>query len=257
MNPKAAFIAYYAIVRRETTRILRLWIQTIFPPVITTVLYFIIFGHIIGSRVGDMSGVSYIQFIAPGLIVMPMVVNSFASGSASFYTAKMMHQLEELLVSPMSDFVMLAGYMTGGIARGLIVGVAVGIVTLFFTHLPVNNYFVLLVTTLLSCAFFSLFGVLNGVFANSFDDISLIPNFIISPLIYLGGVFYSINLLPPFWRHLSLINPLFYIVDCFRFGFIHIKHANVAPALVILTLMTMALFLFVWYLMRKGYRLRQ
>lgn len=256
MTPKQKLIVFYTIVDKEIKRTLRLWIQTLLPPMITTILYFIIFGHIIGARVGDMGGVPYLVFIAPGLIIMPMIVNSFASGSASFYSAKMQHQIEELLVSPMSEFIMLLGFMTGGMFRGIIVGTVVGITTLFFVDLPIHNILLVLITALLSCAFFSLFGVFNGVFANSFDDISIVPNFILSPLIYLGGVFYSISVLPSFWQHVSLANPLFYIVDCFRDGFIQVHHIAVIPALMILTCMFLIMFCCVWYVMKKGYRLR-
>ncbi len=256
MTPRQKWTAFTTIVLKEARRIVRLWIQTILPPVITTILYFVIFGHIIGARVGAMAGVSYIQFIAPGLIVMPMIINAFASGSASFYSAKMMRQIEELLISPMSPLIMLLGFMVGGMFRGLLVGLCVGITTLFFTHLHVENLFVILFTALLSCAFFSLFGILNGVYAKSFDDIALIPNFVITPLIYLGGVFYSVNLLSPFWQHLSLLNPLFYIVDCFRYGFLSINHSEVLPAMLALLVLFIALFVAVLSLMKKGYRLR-
>jgi len=250
------FTAYSTIALKEVRRTLRLWIQTLLPPLITTILYFIIFGHVIGSRVGMMAGVPYLLFIAPGLIIMPMILNSFASGSTVVYSAKMMHQIEELLVSPMSEFIMLLGFMTGGIFRGLIVGTVVTIATLFFVHFTVYNVGLVILTAVLSCAFFSLFGILNGVMANSFDDISIIPNFILSPLIYLGGVFYSVSVLPPFWRHVTLLNPLFYIVDCFRYAFLHIHHVAAIPGLFALLLMVVALFLFLWRLLKTGYRLR-
>lgn len=250
------FTAYSTIVTKEIRRTLRLWIQTLLPPLITTILYFIIFGHVIGSRVGMMGGVPYLLFIAPGLIIMPMILNSFASGSTVVYSAKMMHQIEELLVSPMSEFIMLAGFMTGGVFRGLIVGAAVGIATVFFVHFTVDNLFLVIFIAILSCAFFSLFGILNGVLANSFDDISIIPNFVLSPLIYLGGVFYSVTVLPPFWHHVTLLNPLFYIVDCFRYAFLKINHVAILPGLFALLLMVIVLFLFIWHLLRKGYRLR-
>ncbi len=250
------FTAYSTIAMKEVRRTLRLWIQTLLPPLITTILYFIIFGHVIGSRIGMMAGVPYLVFIAPGLIIMPMIINSFASGSTVVYSAKMMHQIEELLVSPMSEFVMLSGYMTGAIFRGLIVGAVVTAATLFFVHFTVDNIALVILTAVLSCAFFALFGILNGVLANSFDDISIIPNFVLSPLIYLGGVFYSVSVLPPFWQKISLFNPLFYIVDCFRYAFLHINHVAVLPGLLALLVMVIVLFLFIWHLLKIGYRLR-
>lgn len=250
------FTAYFTIATKEVRRTLRLWIQTLLPPMVSTILYFIIFGHVIGSRIGLMAGVPYLVFIAPGLILMPMIINAFASSSTAVYSAKMMRQIEELLVSPMSEFVMLMGFMTGGIFRGLIIGSLVTLITLFFVHFSVSHIGLVLLTALLSCAFFSLFGILNGVLANSFDDIALIPNFVLSPLIYLGGVFYSIDVLPRFWYHLTLLNPLFYIVDCFRFAFIHVSHVSPVPALLVLCTLVLSLFLFVWYLLKIGYRLR-
>lgn len=187
---------------------------------------------------------------------MPMIINAFASGSTAVYSAKMMRQIEELLVSPMSEFVILMGFMTAGIFRGFIIGFLVTLITLFFVHFTVFNLGLVILTAVLSCAFFSLFGILNGVLANSFDDIALIPNFILSPLIYLGGVFYSIDALPPFWRHVTLLNPLFYIVDCFRYAFIRVGHLSFVPALLVLLVLVISLFLFVWHLLKIGYRLR-
>ena len=212
------FVALKTIVIKEVLRFSRIWVQTIVPPVITTSLYFVIFGHLIGSRIGRMDGYSYIEYIVPGLVMMAVITNSYSNVVSSFFGAKFGHYVEELLVSPTPNWLILLGYVLGGMARGLAVGIAVTAVSLIFSHLRIENLLVTVSIALLTAALFSLAGFINAVFANSFDDISIVPTFVLTPLTYLGGVFYSINLLPGFWQHASLANPILYMVNAFRDG---------------------------------------
>ncbi|APZ43633.1 ABC transporter permease [Acidihalobacter ferrooxydans] len=215
---KLYYIALKTIVIKEVLRFSRIWVQTIVPPVITTSLYFIIFGHFIGSRIGQMDGYSYIEYIVPGLVMMAVITNSYSNVVSSFFGAKFGHYVEELLVSPTPNWLILLGYVLGGMARGLTVGIAVTAVSLLFTHLRIENVVVTVSVALLTAALFSLAGFINAVFARSFDDISIVPTFVLTPLTYLGGVFYSINVLPGFWQHASLANPILYMVNAFRDG---------------------------------------
>ena len=212
------FVALKTIVIKEVLRFSRIWVQTIVPPVITTSLYFVIFGHLIGSRIGRMDGYSYIEYIVPGLVMMAVITNSYSNVVSSFFGAKFGHYVEELLVSPTPNWLILLGYVLGGMARGLAVGIAVTAVSLIFSHLRIENLLVTISIALLTAALFSLAGFINAVFANSFDDISIVPTFVLTPLTYLGGVFYSINLLPGFWQHASMANPILYMVNAFRDG---------------------------------------
>jgi ABC-2 type transport system permease protein len=212
------FVALKTIVIKEVLRFSRIWVQTIVPPVITTSLYFVIFGHLIGSRIGQMDGYSYIEYIVPGLVMMAVITNSYSNVVSSFFGAKFGHYVEELLVSPTPNWLILLGYVLGGMARGLAVGIAVTAVSLIFSHLRIENLLVTISIALLTAALFALAGFINAVFANSFDDISIVPTFVLTPLTYLGGVFYSINLLPGFWQHASLANPILYMVNAFRDG---------------------------------------
>ncbi len=212
------FVALKTIVIKEVLRFSRIWVQTIVPPVITTSLYFVIFGHLIGSRIGQMDGYSYIEYIVPGLVMMAVITNSYSNVVSSFFGAKFGHYVEELLVSPTPNWLILLGYVLGGMARGLAVGIAVTAVSLIFSHLRIENLLVTISIALLTAALFALAGFINAVFANSFDDISIVPTFVLTPLTYLGGVFYSINLLPGFWQHASMANPILYMVNAFRDG---------------------------------------
>ncbi|MEJ2480401.1 MAG: ABC transporter permease [Acidihalobacter sp.] len=212
------FTALKTIVIKEVLRFSRIWVQTIVPPVITTSLYFIIFGHLIGSRIGQMDGYSYLEYIVPGLVMMAVITNSYSNVVSSFFGAKFGHYIEELLVSPTPNWLILLGYVLGGMARGLTVGIAVTAVSLVFSHLQIQNILVTISIALLTAALFALAGFINAVFANSFDDISIVPTFVLTPLTYLGGVFYSINLLPGFWQHASMANPILYMVNAFRDG---------------------------------------
>ncbi|MEO6172763.1 MAG: ABC transporter permease [Arenimonas sp.] len=215
-NPN--FTALKTIARREVMRILRIWGQTLVPPAITMTLYFLIFGKLIGSRIGDMGGFDYMDFIVPGLVMMAVIQNAYGNISSSFFGAKFGRHVEELLVSPMPNWVILLGYVAGGVLRGLMVGIIVLIIAMFFTHVRVPHPFVMLSTVLLGATIFSLAGFVNAVYAKKFDDIAIIPTFILTPLTYLGGVFYSVKVLPPWAEAATHLNPIFYMVNAFRYG---------------------------------------
>lgn len=249
-------ISLQSIARKEMIRIFRIWVQTLVPPVITITLYFIIFGSFIGSQIGDMNGYSYMAYIAPGLIMMAIITNSYSNTVSSFFSAKFQRNVEELLVSPTPDWVIVLGYVAGGMTRGLSVGFLVSIVSLFFIRLPLYNVFYAVLFALLTSFVFSLAGMINGIFAKKFDDVSIIPTFIITPLTYLGGVFYSITLLPDFWQMLSMANPIVYMINGFRYGFLGTSDINVYSGIVILVLFSIVLFYINLYLFKKGIGIR-
>lgn len=253
---KDALIALSCISRKETTRIFRIWIQTLVPPVITMTLYFIIFGRLIGSQLRDIGGYNYMAFIAPGLIMMSIITNSYTNTVSSFFSAKFQRNVEELLVSPTPDWAIVLGYVSGGMVRGLCVGVLVTVVSIFFAGLSVYNLFFIVIFGLLTSFVFSLAGMINGIFAKKFDDVSIIPTFVITPLTYLGGVFYSISLLPDFWRTVSKINPIIYMVDGFRYGFLGIHDISVYGGVFILVVFAVILFGVNLYLLKKGVGIR-
>ena len=228
MNLVSQWVAFKTIVYREIHRFMRIWVQTLVPPAITIALYFLIFGQLIGSRIGEMAGFDYMQFVAPGLIMMAVIQNSYANVVSSFFGTKFQRNIEELLVAPVLEVTILIGYIVGGMARGLGVGVIVTVLALFFTDLTVNNWFITISMVLLLWFFFS--GFINAIFAESFDDISIIPTFVLTPMIYLCGVFYSINLLPSFWANLSLANPILYMVNGFRYGILGVSDINIWQA---------------------------
>lgn len=245
-------ICFYTIARRESTRIFRIWVQTLVPPVITMTLYFIIFGNFIGSQLSDIKGYDYMAFIAPGLIMMSIITNSYTNTVSSFFSTKFQRNIEELLVSPTPDWVIILGYISGGVVRGLSVGFLVSMVSLMFTRLPLFSLTYTVLFALLTSVVFSLAGMINGIFARKFDDISIIPTFVITPLTYLGGVFYSISLLPEFWQYVSKANPIIYMVDGFRYGFLGSSDINVTIGLGMLVLFTIGLFSINLYLLKKG-----
>ena len=249
-------IAFNTILRREINRFSRLWIQTLVPPVVTTVLYFVIFGHVIGRYVQDINGVSYMAYIVPGLIMMAVMNNAYANVVSSFFGAKFQHYIEELLVSPTHSFVILMGYLLGGVARGIIVGAVVAVVAYFFVPITIHSWSLMMIVCLFSAILFSLGGFINAIFARKFDDISLIPTFVLTPLIYLGGVFYSIQLLPPIWQTVSLFNPILYMINAFRFSMLGISDIDIRWALLMLVGFGIMLFLWAWYLLAKGVGLR-
>lgn len=250
------WIAYTTISRKEILRFSRIWVQTIVPPVITVALYFVIFGNLIGGRIGKMDGISYIDFIMPGLIMMSIITSSYANVVSSFYGAKFSKHIEEMLVSPIPNVVILLGFLTGGIARGLSVGLAVTIVSLFFTSFDIHSPFLVFSVALLTALLFSLAGLINGVFATSFDDVSIIPTFVLTPLTYLGGIFYSIQLLPEFWQEASLINPILYVINSFRFGFLGVTDIDLSVALLIIVLFIVILFSVCMSLLNRGIGIR-
>jgi len=238
MTPAQKYIAFQTIVVREIRRFMRIWVQTLVPPVITMSLYFVIFGKLIGSRIGDMGGYTYMEFVVPGLIMMSVITNSYSNVVSSFYGAKFANNIEELLVSPTPNWIILAGFVIGGVARGLAVGLLVTLVSLFFTRLQIYSIPVTMLVVFLTSVLFSIGGLINAIYANSFDDISIVPTFVLTPLTYLGGVFYSIELLPAFWAKVSQVNPVLYVVNTFRYGVLGHSDIHVGYAIAMIGLAT-------------------
>ena len=226
------WIAFSTIMRKEIVRFTRIWVQTLLPPVITMGLYFVIFGTLIGSRIGQMDGFTYMEFVVPGLIMMSVITNSYGNVVSSFFSVKFQRSIEELLVSPTPNYIILLGYVFGGVCRGLLVGFIVTLVSLFFTDLSLYSLPITIGIVLMSSIVFSLAGFLNAVFARTFDDISIIPTFVLTPLTYLGGVFYSMSLLPEFWQIVSKFNPILYMVNAFRYGILGVSDINVTYAFI-------------------------
>ncbi len=252
METEKIIIAYKTIVMKEITRFMRIWVQTILPPAISMTLYFIIFGNLIGSRIGKMQDFNYMEFIAPGIIMMAIINNSYSNVVSSFFGAKLQRHVEEMLVAPVPNVIILTGYISGGVARGLMVGLIVTLVALFFTELHVVNYSIVFTTVLLTSILFSLGGMVNAIFAQKFDDISIIPAFVLTPLIYLGGVFYSIDMLPAFWQTVSRLNPILYMVNAFRYGILGVSDINIFHAFGIILLFITVLFCYSLYLLNMG-----
>jgi ABC-2 type transport system permease protein len=246
------WVAFKTIVTKEILRFARIWVQTVLPPAITMALYFVIFGKLIGSQIGDMDGFRYIDFIVPGLILMSVISNSYANVVSSFYSSKFQHNIEELLIAPLPDFIILAGYVAGGVARGVVVGTVVTGVSMLFSDLQVHSYGVTLVVFILTSVLFSIAGFINAVYANSFDDISIVPTFVLTPLTYLGGVFYSISMLPEFWQGVSLVNPVLYMVNAFRYGLLGVSDIAMWQAFAIILGFILALGAFAMWLLARG-----
>ncbi len=244
--------AFRTILVKEILRFARIWVQTVIPPVITTVLYFIIFGNLIGDKIGQMDGFSYIEFIVPGLILMSVISHSYANVVSSFYSSKFQRHIEELLIAPVPNWVILAGYVGGGVARGLVVGVIVTAVSMFFVDIEINSYAITLLVFVLTSILFATAGFINAVFANSFDDISIIPTFVLVPLTYLGGVFYSINMLPTFWQQVSLANPVLYMINAFRWGILGVSDISLGVALSLIVAFIVLLGSIALWLLNKG-----
>ena len=257
MNLTLNWIGLKTLVRKEIVRIMRIWIQTIVPPAITMTLYFIIFGNLIGRRIGSMGGFDYMQYIAPGLIMMSVITTSYGNVVSSFFGAKFGRHIEEMLVSPMSNATIIMGHIAGGVFRGLLVGVLVTIVALFFTKLEVQHPLITLSIVILSSTVFALAGFINAVFARKFDDISIVPTFVLTPLTYLGGVFYSISLLPEFWQKVSLANPIIYMVNAFRYGILGIADINITYAYLIVGLFVVGLFSVSLVLLNRGVGIKE
>ena len=252
----STWIGLSTLVKKEMIRFLRIWSQTLLPPVITMTLYFVIFGHILGARVGQMGGVSYIEYIVPGLVMMAIITNAYSNVSSSFFSLKFQHSIDEITISPLSPHLVLWGFIFGGVLRGLLVGVLVTIDALCFTSLHMHHVFLMLLVALLSSILFSLAGFLNALFAKKFDDISIVPTFVLTPLTYLGGVFYSVNLLPPFWHHLSLFNPILYMVSAFRFSLLGTAEIGIIKALCFIVVCVIALYATNLRLLTSGYGIR-
>jgi ABC-2 type transport system permease protein len=256
MDLNKIWTAYWTITRKECVRFLRIWTQTLLPSVTTMVLYYVIFGAFIGSQVAPIDGYSYMQFIVPGLVMMAVITNAFSNVVSSFYGSKFQRNLEELMVSPTPHWVVVAGYVTGGVLRGLLIGALVLATSLFFTHLVVKHAFLTVLFIPLTSVLFSLAGLLNGIFAKSFDGVSIVPTFVLTPLTYLGGVFYSIDALPPFWQKVSQLNPILYMVNGFRYGLLGISDVPVGVSLAILVGLSIALLAANLYVFQKGYGLK-
>jgi len=257
VNIALNLVAVKTIIRKEMVRVLRIWVQTIVPPAITMTLYFIIFGNLIGRRIGTMDGFDYMQYIAPGLIMMSVITNSYGNVVSSFFGAKFGRHVEEMLVSPMSNAAIIIGHVAGGVLRGVLVGLLVTVIALFFTRLEVQHPVITITIVLLSSTVFALAGFINAVFAKKFDDISIIPTFVLTPLTYLGGVFYSISLLPDFWQKASLANPILYMVNAFRYGILGTSDIGIGTAYVILIAFVIMLFVGCQQLMRRGVGIRE
>lgn len=253
---KQSFIGFYTLVVREVVRIIRIWPQTLLPPLITMTLYFMIFGSLIGDKIGNISGVPYVDFIAPGLIMMSIITNSYANVSSSFFNGKFQRHLEEMYVSTMSTNAIMFGYVLGGVVRGLMVAVVVTLVSLFFTNVSVIHISLMLFIAFLTSLLFSFAGLLNGVFARKFDDVSIIPTFVLTPFTYLGGVFYSINMLNPFWQKLSHLNPILYMVNGFRFSMLNTSDININNSIMIILLFIIALYCTCFYLIKNGFGIK-
>ena len=256
MSQPNSWVGYRTIVRKEVTRIVRIWGQTVVPPAITMTLYFIIFGTLIGRRIGEMGGFDYMQFIVPGLVMMSVITSSYGNMVSSFFGAKFGHHIEELLVSPLPSSVILAGYVTGALVRGLMVGTVVILVSLFFTRLDVQHPLIMVSVLLLTSVVFAMAGMVNAIFAQKFDDIAIIPTFVLTPLTYLGGVFYSISLLPEFWQKVSAFNPILYMVNGFRYGILGVSDVNIVRAYAIMLIFAALLFVACMTLLRRGTGLR-
>lgn len=245
-------IGLQTILRKEIGRFMRIWLQTLLPPVVTMSLYFLIFGQFIGSQIQRIDGYAYIQFIIPGLVLMSIMTNAYANTSSSFFLTKFSRSVEEILVTPMSSVNILIGYMLGGTIRGLFTGIIVLIISFLFTHLPLVYPWITLLMAILSAMVFSLGGLINAIYAKHFDDISFIPTFVLTPLTYLGGVFYSIKQLPPFWHQISIFNPIFNMVDSFRFGILGISDLSIYYGFFMVSIFLIILFFWGWFLLAKG-----
>lgn len=253
---KLYWTAFCSLMTKEINRFTRIWVQTLVPPAVTMTLYFIVFGSLIGSRIGEMNGFSYMEYIVPGLIMMSVITNSYSNVASSFFSSKFQRNIEELLVAPVPNYVIILGFVMGGVVRGLLVGTVVTFVSLFFVDLQVDHWGIIIATVFMTSVVFSLGGLINAVYATTFDDISIIPTFVLTPLTYLGGVFYSISLLPEFWQGVSKLNPIVYMVNAFRYGFLGVSDVGIVTSFCVLTVFVVALYAVAHYLVTKGIGLR-
>jgi len=250
-------VTLQTVARKEISRVIRIWVQTIVPPIITMSLYFVIFGNLIGKRIGQMDGFDYMQYIAPGLIMMSVIQNAYGNVVSSFFGAKFQKHLEEMLVSPMPTYAIIIGHVAGGVFRALVVGSVVTMIALFFTKLQIVNVFITISMVVLTAIVFSLAGLINAIFARKFDDVSIIPAFVLAPLTYLGGIFYSISLLPEFAQKLSLFNPILYMVNAFRYGMLGVSDIDIRTAYGITILFIVVLFSVSTFLINRGVGIRE
>ncbi|MDO6683788.1 MULTISPECIES: ABC transporter permease [unclassified Oceanobacter] len=251
------WVALKTIVVKEVRRFTRIWQQTLVPPAITMTLYFVIFGNLIGSRIGEMGGVDYMSFIVPGLIMMSVITNAYGNVASSFFSNKFQQSIEELMVAPVHPATILLGFVSGGVARGVMVGVIVTLLSLYFTDLTIHHIGVVVGIVLLSAVLFSLGGFINGVHARTFDDIAIVPTFVITPLTYLGGVFYSISLLPEHWQWVSQLNPILYMVNTFRYGILGVSDVDVVFSFLMMGVFIVILSSYSLWLLKRGTGMRQ
>ena len=256
MNTRQNLTAFKTIITKEVLRFLRIWVQTLIPPAITMTLYFVIFGNLIGSAIGEMGGFKYIEYITPGLIMMSVITNSYSNVVAAFFNAKMYGHVQEMLISPVPNHVILLGYIGGGMARGLTVGLIVTVVSLFFSELNIKHPLLTIGIVMMTSMLFSIAGFINAVYARNFDDISIIPTFVLTPLTYLGGVFYSINLLSDFWQTVSLANPVLYMVNGFRYGILGVSDINPFMSFGLILIFIAALYYIAYQLLKNGVGIR-
>ena len=256
MNFSQQMVALKTIVIKEYLRFIRIWIQTVLPPVISVSLYFIIFGELIGSQINDIDGYKYMDYIVPGLILMSVITNAYANVVSSFFSAKFHHSVEEMLVSPLPNYIILMGFVSGGLARGIIVGITVTLASMFFSDFQIHSYSVTIAVFVLTSILFALAGFINAAYARSFDDITIIPTFVLTPLTYLGGIFYSIKMLPEFWQNVSLVNPILYMINAFRYGLLGISDIDLSTAFIIIIAFILVLYYFSLRLLRLGVGLK-
>lgn len=260
MDNYRKWIAFYTMLRKDMVRIFRIWVQTFLPSVVTSILYFAVFGTVLGDRIGEMQGVDYMTFVVPGLVMLAIVTSAYANSSFTFFQSKFfMRSIDEMLVSPMPPWLIIAGFVAGGVIRGVLVGALVMIVSLFFTGLSItfHNVLIIFAFALLTSLVFALAGLVNGVYAKTIDGINLVPTFVLTPLVYLGGIFYSVHNLPDWWQAITYANPLFYLINGFRYGFLGISDISLIIAVGILGAMIVALVAINWYLIRTGLGLKQ
>ncbi len=260
MTPAQKWTSFYTMIRKDVVRMFRIWVQTFLPSVITSCLYFLVFGTVLGSRIGEMQGVDYMVFVVPGLVMLAIVTTSYANTSFTFFASKFFAKnIEEILVSPTPPWLMIAGYVGGGVVRGVITGALVMLVSIFFTglSLAIHNILIILGFAILTSLVFALAGLVNGIYAKSIDGINIVPTFVLAPLVYLGGIFYSVHTLPSWWQAITYANPLFYLINGFRYGFLGIADVSIVLSVGMLVAMIAALVGINWYLIRTGLGLKQ
>ncbi len=260
MDNYRKWIAFYTMLRKDVVRIFRIWAQTFLPSIVTSVLYFLVFGTVLGSRIGEMQGVDYMSFVVPGLVMLAIVTSAYSNSSFTFFQSKFfMRSIDEMLVSPMPPWLIIAGFVSGGVIRGVLVGALVMAVSLFFTglHLAVFNLLIILTFAILTAVVFALAGLVNGVYAKSIDGINIVPTFVLTPLVYLGGVFYSVHSLPQLAQYVTYGNPIFYLINGFRYGFLGIADIAIWISFAVLAVITVVLIAINWYLIRTGLGLKQ